>query len=213
MAADVLPVMFQAPHCTGRTIAGPMTIRSNCSSADIVRLGYDKFMMIETARLILREVDPERDFEGWAKAMADETTVRYLGMAPMDRAQAWRSMAVVIGHWSIRGYGFFSLEHKETGQWVGRVGPWHPEGWPAPEIGWAISPDYLRQGFASEAALASLDYVSEQLGWTSVIHAILEGNEGSIAVAEKIGSRLIRTQQGLAGITEQRVVIYGQSFS
>jgi len=89
----------------------------------MVRLGYDKFMIIETERLVLREVDPERDFDGWAKAMADEDTVRYLGTAPMGRAQAWRSMAMVIGHWSIKGYGFFSLEHKETGQWVGRVGP------------------------------------------------------------------------------------------
>jgi ribosomal-protein-alanine N-acetyltransferase len=59
-------------------------------------------MIIETERLILRPVDPERDFEGWAKAMADEETVRYLGTKPMSRAQAWRSMAVVMGHWAIR---------------------------------------------------------------------------------------------------------------
>ena len=88
--------------------------------------------MIETERLILREIDPERDFEAWARSMADENTVRYLGTRPMSRAEAWRSMAHVIGHWKIRGYGFFSLESKATGEWVGRVGPWNPEGWPAP---------------------------------------------------------------------------------
>jgi RimJ/RimL family protein N-acetyltransferase len=174
---------------------------------------YDQFMIIETERLILREIDPERDFEAWAKAMANENTVRYLGTAPMDRARSWRSMATVIGHWAIRGYGFFSLQHKETGQWVGRVGPWYPEGWPAPEIGWTISPDHLRQGYASEAAKASIDYVYSQLGWASVIHVILEGNESSIGVAEKIGSSFIRAQQGLPGITDHRVLIYGQSFS
>jgi RimJ/RimL family protein N-acetyltransferase len=170
-------------------------------------------MIIETQRLILRPVDPERDFEGWAKAMADEKTVRYLGMEPMNRAVAWRSMATVMGHWAIRGYGFFSLEHKETGQWVGRVGPWYPEGWPAPEIGWATSPDFLRQGYASEAASASLEYVKTKLGWSSVIHAILDGNEGSIAVAKKIGSEFIRYHDGIPGITDQRVLIYGQSFN
>lgn len=170
-------------------------------------------MIIETERLILRKIDPERDFDAWAKSMADESTVRYLGTQPMNRAQAWRSMATVIGHWAIRGYGFFSLEHKETGQWVGRVGPWYPEGWPSPEIGWTISPDHLRQGFAIEAARASLDYAYNKLGWSSVIHVILEGNEASIAVAKKLGSSFIRYQQGLPGVTDEKVLIYGQSLA
>ena len=98
-------------------------------------------MIMETERLILREIDPAKDFEAWARTSADENTVRYLGVKPMNRAEAWRSMAMVMGHWAIRGFGFFSLESKATGEWVGRVGPWYPEGWPAPEIGWAISPD------------------------------------------------------------------------
>ncbi|HKX55882.1 MAG TPA: GNAT family N-acetyltransferase, partial [Xanthomonadales bacterium] len=65
---------------------------------------------LETDRLILRPIDPERDFEPWARAMADENTVRYLGTKPMSRANAWRNMAMVMGHWTVRGYGFFSLE-------------------------------------------------------------------------------------------------------
>jgi RimJ/RimL family protein N-acetyltransferase len=168
-------------------------------------------MIIETERLILRETDPVRDFEAWARAMADESTVRYLGTKPMSRAEAWRSMAMAMGHWSIRGYGFFSLEHKETGAWIGRVGPWFPEGWPGPEVGWTISPDHVGQGYATEAALASVDYALTALGWPQVIHVIMEGNEASIAVARKIGSSLIRTQQGLPGVTEEKVLIYGQA--
>ena len=112
-------------------------------------------MIIETERLILREMDPERDFESFARAMADEDTVRYIGGETMDRAQAWRTMAMLMGHWQIRGYGFFSLEDKRSGEWVGRVGPWNPEGWPAPEVGWMISPDHLRKGYAYEALPAS----------------------------------------------------------
>ena len=104
-------------------------------------------MRIETERLILRPIDPERDFEGWAKSMASEDTVRYLDGRVLDRAMAWRHMAAIIGHWQIRGYGFFSVEEKSTGDWVGRVGPWYPEGWPEPEVGWTISPDYWGNGF------------------------------------------------------------------
>lgn len=170
-------------------------------------------MIIETERLILRQVDPDRDFEPWAKAMADEHTVRYLGTKPMNRAESWRSMAMAIGHWAIRGYGFFSLEHRETGDWVGRVGPWYPEGWPAPEVGWTISPEHVGQGYATEAARASVRYAFETLGWAQVIHVIMEGNEPSFAVARKIGSVLVREQQGLPGVTDQKVFIYGQSAS
>jgi len=168
-------------------------------------------MIIETERLILRRIDPDRDFESWAKAMADENTVRFLGVKPMSRAESWRSMATAIGHWAIRGYGFFSLEHRETGAWVGRVGPWFPLGWPAPEVGWTISPDHLRQGYATEAARASIRYAFTKLGWSQVIHVILEGNVASIAVARKIGSTLIGEQLGLPAITDQKVLIYGQS--
>jgi RimJ/RimL family protein N-acetyltransferase len=168
-------------------------------------------MIIETKRLLLRPVDPDRDFEPWARAMADENTVRYLGVKPMSRAEAWRSMALVIGHWSIRGFGFFSLEHRETGAWVGRVGPWFPHGWPAPEVGWTIAPEFLRQGYATEAAKAAVDHVFSSLGWPQVIHVIMEGNEASIAVARKVGSSLVRKQQGVPGVTDLPVLIYGQA--
>lgn len=168
-------------------------------------------MIIRTERLILREVDPERDFDGWARAMADENTVRYLGVQPMSRAEAWRNMALVIGHWAIRGYGSFSVEDRKTGDWVGRVGPWFPHGWPAPEVGWTIAPDRVGRGYATEAARAALDFAFDGLGWTQVIHIIMKGNEPSIAVARKLGSTLLREQQGIPGITDQPVLIYGQA--
>jgi RimJ/RimL family protein N-acetyltransferase len=168
-------------------------------------------MIIETERLILRPIDPERDFEGWAHAMADEGTVRYLGMKPMNRALAWRSMAMAVGHWTIRGFGFFSLELKSTGEWVGRVGPWFPEGWPGPEVGWTISPLHLRRGYAEEAGRASIDFAFDTLGWDQVIHVIMDGNEPSIRLAEKLGSTYLRTQHGLPGVTEETVHVYGQS--
>ncbi|MEM7704698.1 MAG: GNAT family N-acetyltransferase [Pseudomonadota bacterium] len=166
--------------------------------------------MIETERLILREIDPEQDFGAWARAVADADTVRYLGTEPLDRAKAWRQMAMVMGHWQIRGFGFFSVIEKATGAWVGRTGPWNPEGWPEPEVGWLTSPDHLRQGFAREAAQASVNYAFNTLGWERVIHVILDGNKASMATAESIGSRYLRTCEGLAGVTDGTIHIYGQ---
>jgi RimJ/RimL family protein N-acetyltransferase len=166
--------------------------------------------ILETQRLILRPIDAERDFDGWAALMSDERTVRFIGGQVMNRALAWRSMATVIGHWQLRGFGFFSVEDKATGEWLGRVGPWYPEGWPAPEVGWAIRREHWGRGYASEAGRASIEFAFRELGWKEVIHVILTGNERSIAVAERLGSRFLRTQDGLPGVTDEPVLIYGQ---
>ena len=167
-------------------------------------------LRLETRRLLLRPIDPERDFEPWAAMMADERVVRFTGGVVMNRALAWRNMAMIIGHWKIRGYGFFSVEEKATGAWVGRVGPWYPEGWPEPEVGWSIAPEYWGRGFATEAGRASVDYAFSTLEWRRVVHVILKGNDQSVAVAKKLGSVLIESRKGLPGITDGEIEIYAQ---
>ena len=143
---------------------------------------------IETERLVLRAIR-EDDFEPWAEMAADADFNRYLRGEPLDRGDAWRAFAMILGHWTLRGYGFFAVEEKASGRFVGRVGPWFPEGWPEPEIGWAIGPQHQRRGFATEAARASLEWAFEDLGWTRAIHVIKHGNAPSIGVAEKLGSK------------------------
>ena len=96
------------------------------------------------------------------------------------RRRAWINIVFHIGHWQARGYGFFSVILKETGTWVGRIGPYNPHGWPEPEIGWAVHPAHTRKGYASEAAAACLPFVFETLGWDKVAHVIVEGNLGSV---------------------------------
>ncbi len=168
---------------------------------------------LETERLILRPIDMAADFEAFAECYADAPTMRYIGGAPMSRAQAWRSVAMLIGHQQVRGYSFLSVIEKSSGAWVGRVGPWYPEGWPEPEIGWTLHPKHTGKGFATEAAQACLDHVRDDLGWTSVIHLIAEGNVGSEAVAERLGSkRLRRLDDGIPGVTTDPCHVYGQDF-
>ncbi|MEM9531624.1 MAG: GNAT family N-acetyltransferase [Pseudomonadota bacterium] len=164
-----------------------------------------------TERLLLRPVDPERDFERWALTQANPDTVRYLGYPPMNRLQTWRHIALVLGHWQILGYGFFSVEDRRTGQWVGRVGHWNPQGWPAPEVGWTIAPDCLRRGYASEAARACVDHAFESLGWSEVSHVILEGNVASARVAEKVGATLYKTVPNTPLLSDQPVWVYRQT--
>src|SRR3954471_21438518 len=130
--------------------------------------------ILETERLILRAPGPE-DFEAWAEFAADEETMRYIGGA-QPRSVAWRGICSVLGAWTIRGHSMFSVIEKATGRWIGRMGPWEPEGWPGREVGWALVRDTWGQGYATEAAVRVMDYVVDDLGWVDVIHTIDPAN-------------------------------------
>ena len=167
--------------------------------------------VLETDRLILRHVDPKRDFEPWAACFSDKETMAGLGGGPgMSRAQAWRHMATVIGHQAIHGYSFYSVIDKSSGQWVGRVGPWNPEGWPEPEIGWTIARPHWRKGFASEAARACIDYAFNVLGWPRVVHTIAMDNVASLKTAEKLGSKWLYDVDCIPAISDDLHHVYGQ---
>jgi RimJ/RimL family protein N-acetyltransferase len=166
--------------------------------------------VLETERLILRPLDAALDFEAWAEMMSDAETMKFIGGAPLSRGQAWRAMVMMIGHGVARGYSMFALIEKATGDFVGRAGPWFPIMWEAPEIGWGLTRSAWGKGYATEAGQASLDYVFNELGWDSVIHCVDPDNIGSIKVAERLGSRYLRTVHSVGGVFEGECLIYGQ---
>ncbi|MEO0974030.1 MAG: GNAT family N-acetyltransferase [Pseudomonadota bacterium] len=144
---------------------------------------------LETERLILRGLT-EQDTDAFATMMADDELARFITPQGkgQDRQDAWRSMATVIGHWALRGYGFFAVEEKATGEFVGRVGPWQPEGWPGLECGWTIARPHWGKGFAGEAAIASVRWIfAQRPDLHRIISVIDPNNENSKVVARKIG--------------------------
>jgi RimJ/RimL family protein N-acetyltransferase len=146
-------------------------------------------LQLETPRLILRPPRME-DFDAWAAFLDDEVATRFIGR--QSRALAWRTFMCMCGAWSMTGVAMFSVIEKSTGQWVGRLGPWHPEGWPDDEVGWGIAREHWGKGYASEGAAAAMDYAFDVLGWDRVIHCIDPLNLASASVARKLGSRLLR---------------------
>jgi RimJ/RimL family protein N-acetyltransferase len=166
---------------------------------------------IETARLILRPTRAE-DFDGWAAFMGDEASARYLG-GVQPRAEAWRGFLAMAGAWHIQGFAMFSVIERGTGRWIGRVGPWQPEGWPGTEVGWGLIRDAWGHGYASEAASAAIDWAFDRLGWTDVIHVIDPQNAPSIAVAERLGSKLRGRAKLPAPFEHFDVHVWGQSRS
>lgn len=142
--------------------------------------------------------------------MADEVATRYLG-GSQPRAVAWRGFLSMAGAWSIQGFGMFSVIEKASGQWVGRLGPWLPEGWPGPEVGWGIARSAWGKGYATEGAIAAMDFAFERLGWTEAIHSIDADNTASQGVARRLGSTLRGPGKLPAPFEDEPVEIWGQT--
>ena len=144
----------------------------------------------QTERLLLRQWQAS-DFEPYAAYYGDEEMARYVG-GMSSRADAWRRMASVIGHWTLRGFGYWAVEAKDTGKFVGCVGLWFPEGWPELELGYWLTRDMQGKGYATEAALASRAFAYDVVGAKTLVSYIHPDNEPSKRVAERLGARFER---------------------
>jgi RimJ/RimL family protein N-acetyltransferase len=143
---------------------------------------------IETDRLILRPPVQE-DFVAYAANMADKEASHFIG-GPQTRAVAWRGFLSLAGAWMIQGFSMFSVIEKSSGRWIGRLGPWHPEGWPGTEVGWGLAREAWGKGYAYEGSVAAIDWAFEHLGWSEVIHSINVDNVASQVLAKRLGSQL-----------------------
>jgi RimJ/RimL family protein N-acetyltransferase len=145
---------------------------------------------LQTERLILRHFRAA-DIDAYASMCADADVMRYLSASGsvLSRGDAWRQMAMFVGHWELRGCGTWAVEEREGHRFVGRVGLHFPEGWPDRELGWTLCRAFWGRGLATEAARAAADHAFRRLGWTHVISLIAPGNTRSIRVAERLGSR------------------------
>ncbi len=141
---------------------------------------------LETERLSMRAFRAS-DFETYAGFLADPDVARYIAPAPMTRDESWRSLAALIGHWTLRGYGRWAVERKSDAAFMGMVGMINPEGWPGLEVGWTIGKEYWGNGYATEAAFAALHYAFLTQPVPRIISCIDPENVASQGVARRIG--------------------------
>jgi len=145
---------------------------------------------LATERLVLRGWRGD-DLAAWAAICADEKVMRALGRkGAISREEAWRDMAFHAGHWSLKGFGHWVLEERDTWELVGRAGLLYPEGWPGLEVGWTVSRSRWGRGYAGEAGRAAIAWAQAELGATHVISLIDDDNPRSQRVAEKLGMTL-----------------------
>lgn len=163
--------------------------------------------VVETDRLVMRGYRLG-DFPACAAIWGDPSVTRYIGGKPASEADAWRKLVFHTGHWALLGYGFWALEEKATGGFVGEAGfadfkrDIRPSFRDVREIGWVLAPSAQGRGLATEAVRAAVDWGTRHLGPVPTACLIDPENTASIRVAEKCGYRAAeRTTYGGTPVT------------
>lgn len=148
--------------------------------------------VLETARLLMRGYKPS-DFEQYVAMWSDPKFYRYLTPRPMVEEEVWATMLRSIGHWALMGYGFWAIEEKETGAFIGAVGFADPKrdilppNHGTPEIGWVLAAHAHGKGYATEAVAAAIAWGDAHFGAVRTVCIIHPANKASLRLAEKFG--------------------------
>ena len=165
--------------------------------ADNIEMG--EIPTIETERLRLRGHRVE-DFRECAAMWGDAAVTRYIGGRPFTAEEVWARLLRYAGHWTLLDFGFWLIEEKATGNFVGEAGlaefqrEIEPRIQGVPEMGWVLSPPWYGRGYATEAVRAALAWGEQRFGAARTVCLIHPENSASLRVAEKCGFReLVRT--------------------
>jgi RimJ/RimL family protein N-acetyltransferase len=147
---------------------------------------------IETARLVLRTSTPQ-DLPAHAAMLGDPEVMRHLTGAGIPREEAWRRLLQGPGLWAMLGYGYWSVERRSDGRYIGHLGfadfkrDIAPPLEGLPEMGWLFAAEAHGQGFAREGVQAALRWADEALQASEIVAIISPGNKPSIRLAERTG--------------------------
>lgn len=150
--------------------------------------------VIETERLRLRGYRMA-DFRPCAQMWSDPVVTRYITGKPLTSEEAWTKMLRNAGMWLVLGYGFWVLEEKATGEFIGELGfadfqrIIEPSIAGMPEMGWVLMQHAHGKGYATEATRAAMEWGDKNFNGARVVCLIQPGNDASFRVADKLGFR------------------------
>lgn len=129
---------------------------------------------------------------------ADPVVVRYTGGKPLSEEESWRRLLGYVGHWSLLGFGYWAVEEKATGNFVGEIGfadykrDLDPPLKGTPEIGWILASPSHGKGYATEAVRAAQAWGDAHFGKIRTCCIVAPENKASLRVAEKCGFRTLQ---------------------
>jgi ribosomal-protein-alanine N-acetyltransferase len=150
-----------------------------------------KNFTLETDRMILRRWRPE-DIKPFSKITADPKVMEFFP-STLSETETEALIKTMEEKFDSNGFCFWATELKATQELIGFVGLNIP-GYETPftpcvEIGWRLGYSHWGQGYAPEAAKASLEFGFKKLGLREIVSFTAEKNFRSRRVMEKIGMR------------------------
>lgn len=148
--------------------------------------------VIETSRLRLRP-HVVSDFDACFAMWSDPIVTRYIGARPQTSEEVWARVMRYAGMWSLIGMGFWVIEERGSGEFLGEVGvmdarrDMSPPFVDEPEVGWSLRPAVQGRGFASEAVAAAIAWAETILDPPKLVCIISPDNAPSLRLARKLG--------------------------
>ena len=167
--------------------------------------------VLHTERTILR-AHTRADFEAFAHIWADPGVTRFVGGKPFSHADSWSRFLRNAGLWAMIGYGYWAIEDRAGGGYMGLAGLADFErGIPAikaiPEAGWVLASHADGRGLASEVVTAIMHWADNVLKAPETCCIIDPGHGASKRVAEKQGFASI----GLADYGDGQIEVFKRS--
>ena len=145
----------------------------------------------ETERLVLRDWR-EEDWPRFWELTNTPAVMRWLG-DEADEATKTGARQRLEDYRRDHGHTFWAVERKDDGVVLGFCGlkrsnqAGGPQG--LMEVGWRLRQDAWGQGYAKEAAAASLDLAFDRFGADDVVAFTVAGNTPSWGLMERLGMR------------------------
>jgi RimJ/RimL family protein N-acetyltransferase len=150
--------------------------------------------VLETERTILRAHRLD-DFDAYCAMWTEPAVFRFIGGEARDREESWQRFLRHFGLWSLLGFGFWAVEDKASGRFIGEAG-FHdlkraiePSIGGIPEVGWSLVPDMHGKGIATEVVGRIVAFADEALHAPRTVCLIDPENAASLGVARKCGYR------------------------
>ncbi len=148
-------------------------------------------IVAETPRLILREMC-SADAEPFFRLNADPEVIRYTGDTAFADIEAAKTFLSAYDHYRLYGFGRWALIHKEQQDFIGWCGLKFSPDKNEVDVGYRLFHSQWNKGFATEAALASIDLGFKQFNLPDIVGRCMKENSASIRVLEKCGLSFLR---------------------
>ena len=148
-------------------------------------------IIAETPRLRLRAMSDHDDADValMLALLNDGAFIRHIadrGVRTLDQARDYLRNGALRSY-AQHGFGMYAIQRKDTGELIGNGGLVSREGLEGPDLGYALLPAHVGQGFAHEAARAVIADAAGRLGITCLRAIVNPDNAASIGLLQKLG--------------------------